>query len=117
MKYLIHRYNNYIKKKRLIESDDRLKPLCLKLLEILNSDGLFYGKGLCSVIDDDDYQFSDVDRKLLKKFVRYNRPINIRYIFIKMGKVEYKNQSTAYYWKCGDVKSRIKWLEYRINKL
>jgi len=46
------------------------------------------------------------DVLLVKNYIKKNKPLNFRTLL-----------GCSYYWKTGDIKPRIKWLEKHINKL
>ena len=62
---------------------------------------MLFGKG---IITEDEYNIT-------REYIRDNRPQMFQRNY------SYKNRDNTYYWNADNIKPRIKWLKYHINKL
>lgn len=78
-----------------------------KLLELMLENQQLFDKGLCHWTSNMVFTIITFDeKKKLDEYIFENKPITF-----------YRMLNAAYWWKRGDIKPRIKWIEKHIKKL
>jgi hypothetical protein len=84
-----------------------------ELLQLMLDNQNLFKEGLCSW-NNELYWSCLITRRehdILRNYIRYNRPS----IFSSIK--AFVSRNSGYYWECGDIKPRIKWLKKHINKI
>lgn len=82
-----------------------------ELLEIMLDNQQDFSQGLCSWVSSLRYEqkINHIEFVLLRNYIGNNRPNR----FSSIG--AYKNRSSSFYWKRGDIKPRIEWIKKHIK--
>jgi hypothetical protein len=84
-----------------------------ELLQLMLDNKYFFKEGLC-YWKNELYLYdliTNKERVTLHDYIRNNKPS----IFSSIE--AFVSRNSGYYWECGDIKPRIKWLKKHINKI
>jgi hypothetical protein len=84
-----------------------------ELLQVMLDNQDLFDVGLCkwNLLLYRSGNISKYEHIMLIYYIRYNRPSMWSSVYA------FKNRNNAYYWVCGDIQPRVKWIKKHIKKL